>query len=267
MSALALRRARRGAVLGLLAALLLANPLYVGLFVDAPRTRDPTGYVATPVDPSNASDQQTIIRRLGDEEILDVGTLRAAASDSQETRYRAPGRALSVLRQARENGTARTSHETASFTLHRVIASHRYVTFPHDDPGQYYRVAIEERNGAAVVTARPVDRATVARFLVYRDSRLYASLPTYQRETVDKVLAAEYSYRPYNEEFEQLTDNLLIKDGTYYLFSTGIHADDFGISTRDLVSFGLSVLGALAFLAALGFTLLAARTDGSDGDE
>lgn len=259
MAPASLRHARRGAVFAMLAAVLLANPLYIGLFVDEPRQRSPVGYTAVAVDPASPEDQETIIAQLGDEEILDIDRLRGAEGE----RYAAPTRAAEVLRQARDRGTTRTTGANVTFTLRRVEANHRYVVFP--ETGRYYRFAVERRNNTTVVTTTPVNQSDVAQFLVHRDIRRYSSLPEYQRETVRKVIESDRAgYRPYNEEFTELTDALLRKDGTYYVFVQGIHVDDFGITTRDLLTAGLSALGVLSLLAGVLFTALAYREGASE---
>jgi predicted metallopeptidase len=54
--------ARIAAVLGIFAAALLANPAYVGLAIEEPRERSPTGDTATAIDPANESDQRLVVR-------------------------------------------------------------------------------------------------------------------------------------------------------------------------------------------------------------
>lgn len=264
-----LTRARRGAILALLAALLLANPLYVGLLVDEPRERSPTGYRAVAVDPANPSDQQTIVRSLGAEEILDVGELTEEGNyNPYGAEYRARDGARAVIQRAQSNGTAVTTREDVAFTLHRIAANRRYVAFG-DDPVQYYRLSVDDAGDETVVSLREVNRSTVAWSVVYADTRLYSSLPEYQRDTFERVVdAGEYGYRPYNDEFHELTNTLVYRDGTHYLVQRGIHVDDFGPSTRGVVRALLTLFGMVTFLAAGVLTALAYReADSDDGDD
>lgn len=257
----ALRDARRGAVFGVLAALLLANPLYVGMLVDQPRSRSPTGYHAQAVDPANASDQQALLVHLGDEAVVDVEALANAREyNPYGHRYRAPAKAAALLREAR-NGSVRTTDEDVAFTLRRLGASRRFVSVPDGEDDHYFELDVGEANGSTVVGLDPVDRATVARHVFYANARLYGSLPGYQRDTVDDVVAAEGSYRPYNDEFVHLTDDVVVRNGTAYLFTARVHVDDFGPSTQALVSAALSLLGVLSLLVALVATSRSLRAD------
>ena len=255
--------AYRGAVLGIVAALLLANPAYVGLVMNEPRERSPTGYTATAITPTNASDQRTVVNRLGEEEVLTIAQLEDANEYSPYgPRYEAPGRAADSLRTAVETGTARTTGDDVTFTLRRVGANYRYLRTHGDesDAARYHRFDVARVNGSTVVTTTRVNRSTVAQYLVYKDARLYTALPEYQRETVDEVIAAdEYGYRPYNDEFHEITESVVVKDGTYYVFTVGVHVDDFGPSTKTVVSLLLAALGTLALVASIVFTLLATR--------
>jgi hypothetical protein len=254
-------RATRGALLAIVAALLLANPIYVGLFVDPPESRSPTGYAATAVDPANAADRGAILAALGDDEVLDVEELAGENEYSPYgDRYRAPRRAAELLRRAAEDGTSRTDDADAAFTLRRVGAGYRYAAVGDGDSARFFRFSVGARDGATVVTTREVNRSTVAEYVVYSDARLYSSLPGYQRETVEKVIAAdEGGYRPYNDEFHEVTDDLLVRNGTYYVFSAAVHADDFGPSARTLVELLLSLLGIVSLVAAAVLTALSYR--------
>lgn len=265
-----LSHARRGAVLAILAALLLANPLYLGLFVEEPRPRSPTGYAATAVDPSTPDGQRTIIRALGSDDILDVDSLREANRYSPYgPRYRGPDGAVRALERARENGSARVSNETVGFTLGRVAASYEFVVFPEDADGDsdgevtYYRLeAYQAADGSTVVTIDETTREAVARYILHQDAVLYSSLPRYQRESVENVLdAGQSGYRPYNDEFVDLTDNVVVTDDSYYVFSATMHVDDFGPSARDLGGGLLYLLGFLALLVAAVSTWLSIRGD------
>lgn len=265
----ALTRARRGAALALVGALLLANPAYLGLVVDEPRSRSPTGYTATAIDPANTSDQQTLLRTVGNDEVLVVDHLtRETGGDPYGGEYRAPGAAADVLRRASTEGSATTTDADSTLTLRRLLANHRYVATGDRDARQYYRADLaDDGDGGVTVTLAPVDRATVARHVLYRDVVRYSGLPPYQRETVDEVLAAPRGgYRPYNDQFGELTDDVLLKDGTYYVFETGIHADDFGPSTKGALALLLGVAGALAVLAGAALTGLS-YLGGGNGDD
>jgi hypothetical protein len=258
--------ARRAALLAIVAALLLANPLYVGAVVDEPPSRSPTGYTATAVDPTNASDQRRLIRAVGGDDVVSVAEL-ADANEYQPhgDAYRAPGRAATLLRTAAADGAAHTDDADAGFTLHRVGASYRYVAVDGTNGTRYYRVGVGTTGGGTTVTATAVDRATVARGVLYADARLYASLPAYQRETVDAVIAADESgYRPYNDEFVDLTDDVLVKDDAYYVFSAGVHVDDFGPSRQWIVEALLTLLGLVSLVAAAVLTAVSFRREGPD---
>jgi hypothetical protein len=259
-----LTRARRGAVLALVGALLLANPAYLGLVVDEPRSRSPTGYTGTPIDPANASDQRTLLRTVGGDDVLSVDEFAGANEYSPYgDTYRAPRAAADALRRAVESGTATTDDPDAAFTLRRALANHRYVATGERDARQYYRADLDDGDDGLTVTVTPVNRSTVARHVLYSDVVLYSGLPEYQRETVDEVVAAdELGYRPYNDEFGELTDQVVRKDGTYYVFETAIHADDFGPSTKGLLALLLAALGALSVLAGAALTGLSYRSGG-----
>ena len=254
--------ARRGAVLAIVAALLLANPLYVDLVVDEPRPRSPTGYTATAVDPTNASDQRTIVTLLGNGEILPVDELAGANEYSPYgPKYRAPGRAAALLRRAIENDTARTATDSAAFTLGRVAANYRYVAVGDRDSTRFYRLSVEATERETIVSAAEVNRSTVATFLVYRHARLYGALPGYQRDTVDRVIeSGEDGYRPYNDEFHEVTDDLVVKDDTYYLFSASVHVDDFGPTAQTVVTLVLYLLGSASLAAAVFLTARSYRS-------
>lgn len=256
--------ARGAAVLGILAAVLLANPAYVGLFVDEPRERSPTGYHAVTVNPENRSDQQTIVQHLGSEEILDIDELSEEESyNPYGARYRAPDRAADVLRQARSDGAAATTRDDVAFTLQRLAANQKFVTFHDGDPAQYYRFSVNASGNETVVTLEEVSLSVVSWSVVYHDTRLYSSLPDYQQETMQKVIAAgDSAYRPYNDEFVELTDSLIYRNGTYYLFQTGVHVDDFGPSLQAVVSVVLSGLGILSLFVSVVFTTISFRRSG-----
>lgn len=249
---------RRGATLAIVAAILLANPLYVGLFVEQPRPRSPTGYAATAVDPSTEDGQDTLIQHLGSDEILEVEFLEESRDAEQ---YRAPLRAAAVLRRARGNESVRVRDDAVALTLSRLGATSQFVTFHTDDPAAYYRFSVAQENDSVVVRLERATREAVARFIFHQDSIRYASLPGYQRETVDRVLAAgDSGYRPSNDEFVHLTDQVLLKGGTPYVFTERMHVDDFGVTARDLASGLLSALGFVLLLAAVIVTTLADRS-------
>lgn len=256
--------ARRGALFAIVAALLLANPLYVGPLVNDPeqRTRIATGYTATAVDPTNASGQRTIITSLGDDEILEIEEFASVNEYSYYgDRYRAPTEASALLRRATENGTVRTGNGTVAFTLARIAADYRFLAISGGESVRYFRFDVVTGDGA-VVTATPVNQSSVAWYIVYSDTRLYTSLPDYQRETIEKVIDAnEYGYRPYNDGFVHLTDELVLKNDTYYVFSPAIHVDDFdvGAMVEAVLKLVLSLFGGLSLLAAVAFTTLSYR--------
>ncbi len=251
--------AYRGALLGVLAALLLVNPAYVGLAVDDPEPRSSRGYTATEVDPTNVTDQRLLVRRFGDSAVLSVDEFADANEYSPYgPRYRTPRESAALLRTATEEGTTGTDSDRVAFTLERVGASHRFLRVG-DDPAQYYRFDVTTEDERTLVTTEAVNRWTVARHVFHANARLYSSLPGYQRETVDAVVAAEDYYRPTNDEFHEVTESVVVDGERYYVFSASVSVDDFGPSTRGLVSLVLSGLGALALLGSVAFTLEATR--------
>lgn len=264
METAALTRARRGALLAILAAALLANPLYVGLIVDQPRERSPTGYAATAVDPSTPEGRERILDAVGDDDVLAVHELADANEYSPYgDEYRASGAAAEALRRARDadGDRARVDAEDAAFTLGRVAANHRFVWFGEDRPA-YYRLDVTRTDdGGAVVALARTNRSAVVEYLVRRDAVLYDSLPEYRRETVDAVIAADESgYRPYDDGFYELTDRIVVKDGTYYVFRAAVHVDDFGFGPQAAASALLTLVGLVALLGAVGLTAWSFRT-------
>lgn len=256
-----LDHARRGAVLAIIAAVLLSNPLYLGLFVEEPAPRSPTGYTASRVDPATPEGQETIIRAVGSDEILDIDHLAEVNRYSPHgSVYRGANGSAVALRRARENGTTRVENGTVAFTLGRLAASYEFVAFHDDGDVRFYRFTVERTDGTTVVSVTNATRSAVARYILHQDVVLFTSLPEYQRETVTEVIQADRNgYRPSNDEFVQLTDNVVLKGDTFYVFREGIHVDDFGPSTRDLASIVLYALGLLLLLAAVASVLLASR--------
>ena len=248
--------AYRGAVLGILAALLLVNPVYVGVVLDEPESKSPTGYTATEITPTDATDQRLLVTHLGDDEVVDVGQFADANEYAHYgDRYREPEEAAKRLRTAAEDGVVRADREDVRFTLERVGASYRYLRLGDGDATRYYRFAVDRAGDETVVTAEAVNRSTVAQHVLSRDSRLYSSLPGYQKETVDAVIAADDYYRPTNDEFHEVARSVVVKDGRYYVFRASIHVDDFGFSTKSLVVLALRGLGVLSLFASVAFTL------------
>lgn len=248
--------AYRGALLGILAALLLVNPTYVGVVVDDPESRTPTGYTATEITLTNATDQRALITELGDDEVLDAEQFADANEYSPYgDRYRAPAEAAERLRTAAADGTATTDAADVRFTLQRIGANYRYLRLGDGDATRYYRFDVTGESEQVVVAAEAVNRSTVARHVFYRDARQYSSLPGYQRETVDAVVTADDYYRPTNDEFHEVTRSVVVRDGQPYVFEAAIHVDDFGPSAKSLVSLALSGLGVLALFVSVAFTL------------
>jgi hypothetical protein len=261
--------ARRGAVLALVAVVLLANPIYVPHLVDEDESQSGTSYGAFPVDPGNASDQRRIERAVGDDDVVDV----AALADANEQavygdEYAAPEAAAAALERAIETGNASTSDADAAFTLRRVAAVHEFA-LADADARTYYRIdagpagnATGDEAAAATVTAERASRGAVADFLVHRDAVLYASLPESQRAAVEEAIAAgDRGYLPEDSEaLWGLTDDIVVRDDTYYVVEPVAAVDDFGPSTRRLASLLLSGLGALAAVAALVLTARSYRT-------
>lgn len=244
------RSARIGAVLAILAALLLANPMYAGLFTEN-RERQPTGYAAVPVDPSTSDDQRAIVQQLGTDEILHVASMEDGYGSPYGRTYRAPRRAGSLLRQARTAGNASTTAHATSRTLHRIAANYEFVVFEKNDEPSYYRIRIATQSNGTVVSLTPADLSAVAAYVVDSDAILLSSLPSYQRETFRKLKdAGEYGYRPYSDEVHDMTDNLVVQDDTYYLLEERIHVDDFNILPA-LVRLGFTGLGIVLLLGAV----------------
>ena len=252
-------RARRAAILALLASLLLANPLYVGLFFEEPRHRSPTGYSTKVIDPTIGPDAKVVIRELGDDEVLYVETLLDRSDYNREgSQYEAPMETAVLLQEAQVNTSVTTDREDVSFTLHRLDANFQFAAFDSADGTQFSRFEVEERNGSTVVTTHTASRSAVAEYIVYDDARLYSALPGDEQRVVDKVISAEdYGYRPYeDEDFGHLIDDLVVKNGTYYVFVDAIHVDDFGFDVRTVASFLLYASGLVLFLIAAVLTAL-----------
>jgi hypothetical protein len=255
-------RARRAAVLALVAVVLLSNSLYVGALVghSTSESHASTAYTATAVDPANASHHDNIVRAVGQDDVVDVDELGAANDYTRYAdEYRSAEAAAAVIRRAIESGgAANTSDPDTAFTLQRLAARHRYAVTNRSTAPTYYRIDAAAADGVTSVTAEEVSSGTVAEYLVYRDARLYSGLPERQRDAVDETVSAgEHGYRPVEAEYlRNVADRVLVRDGTYYVFSVAGHADDFGFSARGVASLVLSALGTFAFLAAVLLTAL-----------
>ncbi|MUV61318.1 hypothetical protein [Halobacterium sp. CBA1126] len=254
-------RARRAAVLALLAAVLLVNPVYVPHLVDAEESASGTTYDASAVDLANAGDRERLVYAVGQDDVVDVNDLAEANEHAvYGDEYRVPEAAAGVLERATENGTASTSDADASFTLRRVAANHEFAVVG-DDSQRYYRIDAAASGNETSVTATEATREAVARYLVHHDAVLYASLPEHQRAAVDAVVeAGDTGYMPESgERLWELTDSVVVRDDTYYVVQPSGVADDFGPSPRGFARLALNAVGALAFLAALVLTVLAYR--------
>lgn len=254
--------ARRGAVLALVAVVLLSNPMYVPHLVDEAESQSGTSYGAFPVDPGNYSDQERIERAVGEDDVVDVEGLAGANEHAvYGDEYEAPRAAAAVLERAIETGNASTGDADAAFTLRRVAAVHEFA-LADADTRTYYRIDAEASGNAtgsttaATVTAERVTRDAVADYLVHRDAVLYTSLPGYQRDTLDEAVeAGDRGYLPQeNEQLWELTDDVVVRNDTYYVVEPVAAVDDFGPSPRRTASLLLSGLGALAALAAVVLT-------------
>lgn len=247
-------RDRYAALLAVLAVVLVANPMYVGLgFSGGGESRSPTAYTATPVDPTNESNHDLLVFAVGDDDVVDVDEFANANEYAPHgDEYRAPADAAAVLEDAVESGSAATSDADAAFTLRRVVAAHRYAA-AGDDPRSYYRLDASTDGDAVTVTAANASRTELVDYLVHRDAVLYTGLPEHQRDAVDAAIdAGSLEYRPVQDDhLAALTDDVVVRDDAYYVVREAGHVDSFGPSMRDLVSLALTGLGWLAFLAAV----------------
>lgn len=57
----------------------------------------------------------------------------------------------------------------------------------------------------------------------------------------------------------EVTESVILKDGTYDVFSTGVHADGFGPSAKAVLSTLLTAFGTLPLVGSAAFTLRARR--------
>ncbi|MCG1004366.1 MULTISPECIES: hypothetical protein [Halobacterium] len=248
-------RARRAAVLALLAAVLLVNPLYVPHLADDGDSRSANVYSTTAVDPADASGQATIIRALGDDGVVETTSLTGEYA-AQSDEYRASSPAAVVLERAIESGNASTNDTDTAFTLHRIAANHRYVVTDRDAAPPYYRIGVNATDNTTTVSATAVDRETVARHLVHRDAVLYTSLSDRQRDAFDATVADPQGHRPAETGLlDDLTGRVVVKDGTYYVLRHEGHVDSISLSPGGGLTFLLYGLGMFAFLAAFLLTV------------
>lgn len=254
----AVSRARRATVLALVGGLLVANPLYLGFFVEEPRPRSPTGYTANVIDPTITPEAPLVIDRLGEDEVLDLSRLQDDSTlEPTGTTYEEGAAAASAIRAAVENGTTTTDQDAVAVTLNRLDAHFEFVATDSGGTPTYHRFEVEKSDERTIVTAGNASKTAVARYIVSDDMRRYSALSPSQQAAVDKVLeAGDYGYRPYQDAgFDSIRDNVIVKDGTYYVFAERIHADDFIFSGRFLVGGILSVLGVVLMLIAVVVTL------------
>lgn len=247
--------AQRGAILGILAALLLANPLYMSfLFADGSERSDMV-YRAEEITLSNSTDRDILITRLGDEEVLEYQKFERLRYTSSE-RFARPQRIAKLLRDARSGNTLSIDHPTVRSDFRYIKFNYRYVRFEED---QLYRLNITQSDSTTLLRLAQVDETTVATYLAVKDRLLYDGLSSRQQEVVDNIIHHGDAYQPLEIEARPPTERLIWKDGTYYL----IYGSDDGFSINTLpflVSVGLSVLGAVALLGAVGFTTLSFRS-------
>lgn len=245
--------ARRGAVLALLAVVLVANPLYVPhVTSDPPEADGGAVYEVHAVDPANSSDHETIYRTVGEERVLSVPEFVVNDHDYDE-----PGPAGSVLYRALDDGSATATDPGVSRTLYRAVGSHQFVANESGGSAAFYRVtltAADNGSAAVEVTAERVDRATVIRTVLYADAERYESLFDYEQETVSEAIASGHGSAT---DLGDLTRGAVVRNDTAYVFEHAGHVDHFGFSTRGVVGLVLSALSVPVFLAALAFTALA----------
>ncbi|MGB9964477.1 hypothetical protein [Halobacterium hubeiense] len=247
-------RARDAAVLALVAAVLLANPLYVPV-LPADDSRSANVYSATTVDPAQASDHATIVRAVGEDDVVELAALTDEHA-GHAGEYRRPVAAAVLLERAIEAGNATASDAETAFTLHRVTANYRYAVTDFGAGPRYYHIKATASDGTTTVSAAAVDGETVAQHLIHRDAVRYSSLPERQRAAVDAVLADPDSHRPAHAGvFGDLTERVVAKDESYHVLEHEGHVDSIGGSPFGGPSVLLTGLGALAFLAALVLTV------------
>lgn len=249
----AVSRARRATVLALIGGLLVANPLYVGLFVDESRSRVPTGYTSQVVDPTITPEAAMVIDRLGHDEVLPVSWFgERPTMGPLDYRYEEAEAAADVLREAIENGQATTDSEAVGFTLSRLDAHFQFVSSHDGETPAYHRFEVASRNGTTVVTAAETTETAVARYIVHDDARRYPALSQSQQRAIDQILEADdYGYRPYQDAgFEEIHDAVIVKDGTYYVFAESVHVDDFNFGGPALIGGVLTLVGLLLMVVA-----------------
>lgn len=245
--------ARRGAVLALLAVVLVANPLYVPhVTPDPPESDGGTQYEVHAVDPGNPDDDELVYRTVGEERVLSVPEFVENDYDYDE-----PGPAASVLYRALDDGSATATDPAVSRTLYRAVGGHQFVANETGLDAAFYRVtltAAANESDAIDVTAERVDRATVLRAVLYADAERYESLFDREQAIVDDAIEDGHCDAT---DLGDLTRGAVVRNDTAYVFEHAGHVDSFGFSTRGVVGFVLSALSVPVFLAALAFTALA----------
>lgn len=247
--------ARRGAVLALLAVVLVANPLYVPHVTPEPsESGSGTVYDVHAVDPGNPDDHELVYRTVGEERVLAVPEFVENDYDYDE-----PGPAAGVLYRALDDGSATATDPGVSRTLYNAVGGHQFVANGTGLDAAFYRVtltAADDGSEAVDVTAERVDRATVLRAVLYADAERYESLFDREQEIVDDAIEDGHGD---GSDLGDLTRGTLLRNDTAYVFEHMGHVDSFGFSTRGVVGLALSALSVPVFLAALAFTALAFR--------
>lgn len=250
--------ARRGAVLALLAVVLVANPLYVPHVTPDPSESDGGAvYEVHAVDPGNPDDRERIYRTVGDDGVLAVPEFVENDRDYDE-----PGPAVSVLYRALDDGSATASDPGVSRTLYNAVGGHQFVANETGLDAAFYRVtltAADDGREAVDVTAERVDRATVLRTVLYADAERYEALFDHEQEVVDEAIASGHCTAT---DLGDLTRGAVVRDDTAYVFEHAGHVDSFRFATRSVVGFVLSALSVPVFLVALAFTALSFRRNG-----
>jgi len=250
--------ARRGAVLALLAVVLVANPLYVPhVTPDPPESDGGTQYRVHAVDPGNASDHEQIYGAVGDDRVLTVSEFATSDYD-----YGEPGPAAAVLHEALDDGSATATDPVVARTLYRAVGDSEVVANETGVDAAFYRVSLTaagEDGDAVDVAAEPVGRETAMRTMLYADAELYESLFEPQQQVVDEAIEAGHGAAT---DFGDLTRGAVVRNDTAYVFEHAGHVDSFRFATRGVLGLVLSALSVPVFLAALVLTALSFRRGG-----
>ncbi|WP_435096471.1 hypothetical protein [Halarchaeum sp. P4] len=232
------RLSKLGVALLLVAAVLAANPLYVGALTGPERV--PTGYEATAMNATNPTDRTLLVNAYGRDVVLDADAVGHAYTDYD---YRAPAATHDAIQRALRDGTATTTNASVAMDLRALDA--RYAYLEGAEGGPYYAMTVTGNESATTLRLDERNGTRVARAVLDNETVAWSSLSAAQRATVDEILASDGYYRPYRGEAVPETPLLVERNDTVYGVRATVSVDGSPVFGTSVALWGCAALALL----------------------